>query len=357
MTNLYAYFGSFGTDFTLDVPGHTFYQIGLLDSIRKTYGDHKKFSVYSYISEKEPLTCSFPNDLHGNLMRDFSHENIEYLVQNIDDVIDDIKNRKFNKIFLKARFRNLSSLSKKLKDTSNFERILETIISSGFPTDHVYIIDTDLSLPQSFIDFSKKHGIHIVIPSIDFPGISIEMAAHFIDLNFKEKFKEGANASSNVMFYGNIDSGNYKKGHEKSKILQDVLDSTGSIKTLTGNSASLSIVAKITPEIQSKFTGNTLIKRNERLLAWNEFISSNICLNVTKDKYNEIGFIPARLYEAIIFGAIPVSYKFDWIEPGLSFENVHEYSEILKFLMDLSPEDLGQLYRKVALKIAMTGNK
>jgi len=352
MNNLYAYFGSFGTNFKLDVPGHTFYQIGLLDSIRRMYGDGQKFEVFSYISDVEPLTCDFPTDNHGKLMFEFAEQNIDALVQDLNQVLDYIKAKKYNKIFLKARFRNLSSLSKGLTDTWKFEEIIKTIIDSKFPTQNAYIVDTDLSLPASFKSFAEDHGIKIIVPSIDFPGISEEFASSFIELNLKEKFKGGL--SSNVIFYGNVDANNYKAGHEKSQILKDVLFETERVKTFTGKSPKLSIVAKITPELREDFEeSNThLIERGNRLVAWDTFKNSNVCLNVTKNKYNQYRFIPARIYEAVIFGAIPVSYNFSWLEPGLSFESEFQYSEVLKFLMDLSTEEQGDLYKKIALKVA-----
>lgn len=349
-TNLYAYFGSFGTHSTLDIPGHSFYQIGLLSAISKSYDGLFKFTLFSYLEDIEQFSCTFPKDEYGELMTSHALGLISSVERSLENVLKNIKSRSYHKIFLKARFRNLSTLTKKYKDTLVFERILKEILDTDFPRDRVFIVDTDLSLPIPFKQFLVSNEIKWIIPSIDFPGISADFASSFIDLNLKGKFS-AESSNTGVMFYGNIDASNYKQGHAKSDILIPILKQTQDIKTMSGHSPHLTIVAKVTPEIAEDITDTLFIRRNDRESAWSEFIKANICLNITKNLYDEVRFIPARLYESIIFGCIPVSYKFDWLDSAMSFNNVEEYSEIIKFIMEISPSEQGKLYSKLANKI------
>ena len=62
-------------------------------------------------------------------------------------------------------------------------------------------------------------------------------------------------------------------------------------------------------------------------------------INITKDVYNEEGFIPARVYEAMIFGMIPVSYGFDFLSKTFSFIDLVQLKEIIYYLDECSPAD------------------
>ena len=50
-------------------------------------------------------------------------------------------------------------------------KIIKKAINSGYGKDRIIILDTDLSLSENFV---KEYGawVTILIPSIDFPGIS-----------------------------------------------------------------------------------------------------------------------------------------------------------------------------------------
>ena len=68
-------------------------------------------------------------------------------------------------------------------------------------------------------------------------------------------------------------------------------------------------------------------------------------LNITKEKYNEVKFIPARIYEAMIFGMIPVSYKFNFLCPAFSFETIEDLSEIYEYFYECDAAGLEQAYK------------
>ena len=68
-------------------------------------------------------------------------------------------------------------------------------------------------------------------------------------------------------------------------------------------------------------------------------------VNITKEKYNDRKFIPARIFEAIIFGMIPISYKFNFLCPAFSFNNLEDLSEIYIYLSECDDAGLDQAYK------------
>jgi hypothetical protein len=68
-------------------------------------------------------------------------------------------------------------------------------------------------------------------------------------------------------------------------------------------------------------------------------------VNVTKEKYNDRRFIPARIFEAMIFGMIPVSYKFDFMCPAFSFDTLEDLFEIYTYLGECDESGLEQAYK------------
>ena len=68
-------------------------------------------------------------------------------------------------------------------------------------------------------------------------------------------------------------------------------------------------------------------------------------LNVTKDKYSDEKFIPARIYEAIIFGLVPVSYKFEFMSNAFSFNDLYDLEEIYFYFKECSHQEMLTNYR------------
>jgi len=152
-----------------------------------------------------------------------------------------------------------------------------------------------------------------------------------------------AGDKSNVsVFYGNIDTSSYKVGNEKNPILLEVLDET------LVNLSNLIVIGKTDASYQSDpllHNHNVItIPRSNRSEIWNTLICSKIMINVSKDKYDSAHFIPARIYEALIFGMIPVSYKFEWLCSTFSFNELTDYSEIVKYLTEIDHEDFKKAY-------------
>ena len=139
--SLYAYFGELGI-FDTNIPGHTFYQIGLMDALSEKFGTDQ-FDFLNYISDKYTsgsIDPEFPAGELGDLMTRYSRKLINNYQISYPEVIEKIMNKEYDKLFLKARFRNLSTLQKKLKDAKIFEDIITTALSVGYSPENIVII-------------------------------------------------------------------------------------------------------------------------------------------------------------------------------------------------------------------------
>ncbi len=123
---LYAYFGELGI-FAENVPGHSFYQLGLMHSLAKKYGINR-FDFLNYLDPIDRLTISgvkyspiYPSDALGEVFRNYSDLLIDEYRIFIKNALTKIRDGEYSKLFLKARFRNLSTLEKKLDDARQFE--------------------------------------------------------------------------------------------------------------------------------------------------------------------------------------------------------------------------------------------
>ena len=345
MKALYSYFGLIDLH-DIDSPGHSLYQLGLLDSIRQTFY-HEKFDFYCYYPEDVVKSASchdFPSTELGNLFRKYKNDMINEFHFSIDEVIKKIMDREYSALYLKARFRNLSTLAKKWKDAHEFELIICAAIEAGYKKESIVILDTDLSLSEKFIS-TYQDKITILVPSIDFPGISDQFLNECVAINLANP-----KISLNTVFYGNLDTSNYKSGNEKSSILAESLTLASAYHNSLGSQSNLTIICK-----SADFKKSTLtdlfpniqnVERHDRLEIWHTLENSGaIMLNVTKQKYDDVKFIPARIFEAMIFGLIPVSYQFNWICPSFSFNNTEDLREIYSYLDECSVADLNRAYK------------
>jgi len=346
--SLYAYFGELGI-FDTNIPGHTFYQIGLIDSLAVKF-EVEKFDFFNYISDHytngrvEPA-FPYPNDL-GELMMIYSNKLIDDYQPSYPEVIERIRNREYSKLFLKARFRNLSTLQKKLKDASMFENIIKVALDSGYSPEDIVIIDTDLSLSESFLETISELGLSREIPSITMPG----MSKRFMDACLEIHEKQQETRPTNLIYYGNLVFDNYKEGHSKNPIINDIIQSVDSTEMFDGTQFTMSVAAKKDLSLEnwiSKMDKVSLIARDERISIWEHFEMSLVSINVSKDLYLRERFIPARVYESIIFGVIPVSYK-SGQHPAMTFETVDDFWEICKFLAECSRKDYLKILRQCA---------
>lgn len=343
MNSLYAYFGLVDLH-KVDMPGHSLYQLGLIDSLSETYGD-ERFDFFSYLpedilDENTDTSNSFPSTGLGAVFNKYYQRLISdnYCVD-LTHVLNTIAKKEYKKLYLKARFRNLSTLAKKWKDTLAFEKIIIAAIAAGYKADEIIILDTDLSLPAKFV---KKYQSELtfLIPSIDFKGISNRFLDDCLAVHNEDYLK-----NTSTVFYGNIDTSNYKAGNGKSEILSECI--TALREEYMNNEVddeTLILIHKRNSEMLLH-PATTHIYRNDRYEIWDALRISSIMLNVTKDKYNTRKFIPARIYEALIFGMVPVSYTFEWLSETFSFDNIEDLLEIVKYLRDLdSSEDIKSAY-------------
>ncbi|CAB4159344.1 hypothetical protein UFOVP699_92 [uncultured Caudovirales phage] len=344
MKSLYAYYGLIDIH-DIDSPGHSLYQIGLIDSISETFGE-EKFDFYSYYPEEEIKSANlkgFPDTELGWLFGKYRKSLLDNPIHNIDELLQKISAKEYKRLYLKARFRNLSALSKKWKDAREFEQIIETAFRAGYSKKDIIILDTDLSLSEKVKEKLGKVAT-FMIPSIDFPGVSNRFLKECQSIH-STKWEKTKTIGS--VFYGNIDTSKYKKGNNKSDALLNIVKWINSYHNIVGTENPFYVVCKKN-DFTDNFSGsdkNTFhINRNHRELIWGALESSSIMINVTKEKYNEKKFIPARIYEAMIFGMIPVSYKFDFLCPAFSFEKIEDLIEIYKYLFEIEPDEIHQAY-------------
>jgi len=337
---LYAYFGEIGL-FTDDIPGHSFYQVGLLDAISEHFGI-EKFDFYNYLeiqSDEPNASPQFLDDPISRITKSFANVLIDQYRISYDTVLANISGKMYSKLFLKARFRNLSTLAKKIRDAHRFEEIIQLALSKGFEPANIIVLDTDLSMSGSFRDSLARAGVQIMIPSIDFPGIG----QNYLDacmVNHKTTLKK---RSQSLIYYGNVDFTNYKKGHEKNPIIFDIIKQSVCQVMFDQTKFHMILAAKDSPKIQELLSSTKLstiefVPRTDRAAIWKALTSSLVSINVSKDLYLEKGFTPARVYESIIAGAIPVSYKKGQME-AMTFETYQDFYEIAKFLAECTPEE------------------
>lgn len=340
MKSLYAYFGLLDLH-DIDSPGHSLYQIGLVDSLRESFGE-EKFDFYSYYPEeviKSADLSSFPETELGKLFFQYRTQLFDQPIHNIGKVIEEIAEKKYSKLYLKARFRNLSTLSKKWKDARDFDRIIECAIEAGYLKNEIIILDTDLSLSDKFIEQTKDF-VTILIPSIDFPGISNMFLVDCVKLNLSQS-KKGVSS----VFYGNIDTSKYKSGNSKSEILEDALSWISRHHWSHDEDFHLICKRNDFDSLSNKLSSTHHVDRKNRVKIWETLESSRIMVNITKEKYNDRRFIPARIFEAMIFGMIPVSYKFDFMCPAFSFDTLEDLFEIYTYLGECDESGLEQAYK------------
>ena len=340
MKSLYAYFGLLDLH-QIDSPGHSLYQIGLVDSLRESFGE-EKFDFYSYYPEeiiKSSNNKGFPNTELGKLFHRYRTELFDQPINEIDEVLRLISQKAYSKLYLKARFRNLSTLSKKWKDARDFDRIIQCALDAGYSKTEIIILDTDLSLSEKFTEQTKDF-VTILIPSIDFPGISNMFLVDCVNLNLS-KNKKGISS----VFYGNIDTSKYKSGNSKSEILPKALEWIGRNHWSKDEDFYLICKKNDFDSLLNNRSTTHHVDRKDRITIWETLESSRIMVNITKEKYNDRHFIPARIFEAMIFGMIPISYKFEFLCAAFSFENIEDLLEIYVYLSECDDTDLEQAYK------------
>ncbi len=149
-----------------------------------------------------------------------------------------------------------------------------------------------------------------------------------------------------MTYYGNLSFENYKAGHSKDPIIRDIVDTIESVKKFNGDQFTLTVAAKVTHELENWIAPkmNVVISpRQDRSEIWNSLLHSLVSINVSKNLYLEKGFTPARVYESLMLGVIPVSYKDPRLHPAMSFETVDEFFEICKFLSECSADDYNKI--------------
>jgi hypothetical protein len=343
---LYAYFGELGY-FNNNIPGHSFYQVGLLDALAEKY-QFENFDFYNYLDiESVPDSRpKFPDGIYGQIFTTHTDRLIDKYRMTYSEVLKNISNKVYQKLFLKARFRNLSTLEKKITDAYRFETIIQYALSNGYAPEDIIIVDTDMSLSPQFLERIFKLKIPVIVPSIDVPGIGQKFLASCMEVNQKGATKKGLN----IIYYGNLSFENYKQGHYKNPIINEIIERTNDVFMFDQSTFKMTVAAKETPYLKDwieKMPRVELVPRSNREAIWAMLQSSLVSVNVSKDLYIEKNFTPARVYESIIAGVIPVSYKKSH-HPAMAFETTDEFFEICKFLAECSPADYFKILSQIA---------
>lgn len=342
---LYAYFGNLGI-FSEDIPGHSFYQIGLLDAIREREGDDCKFDFYSYLPVPEPQKEIFPADEIGKLNDQYMQAMIAEYRLSFQSAIENIRMGRYSAVYLKARFRNLSTLAKGFNDAHQFEQFIQE--AAGVPDLKVYVLDTDLSLPDEFLEAAVEYGVKRIVPSIDMPGIGSSFLKSVMEIHANGLSKH----RNQVMYYGNLDFKNYKAGHAKNPIIFDLINRLHEHRKFNKDGFSVIHAGKPTESINVSQS----IHRKDRGAIWQEFRNSIASINVSKDLYVEKGFLPARVYEAIMFGTVTVSFSDKSIHPSFGFDTVDQAIEQLTYLSEIQADDYLKVLESQAQAILLRGN-
>lgn len=369
---LYGYFG-YITPYTADIPGHFLYQPFLIDESCSLLanGEEYKVDLYSYFKDPtiENSPCSEFNYFLPSVNKILNKWAVSRLNPNngcyyhsLRSVLEKIRNREYDEVILKARFRNLSTHTKKLFDTKKFEDIAEIALARNIP---VTIIDTDLSMPEEFVyrfinkqDLVRVIGlgdVTIAYPNIDrskiissipLYGISIDKLKQ-IYMSFKDNNEEIVNKDrrKNLIYYGNIAFANYKKNHTKNReVLEYLLKLREErfFKDIAGY-----IIGKV--EDSDYLVGYNNIKRYSRLQIADIHKRSRISVNISKMLYEKSDFTPARITESWIYGILPLSYSSGNYQNDRTvlFKNYYEFVENIRlYLVDSNIEDYYNMFMK-----------
>jgi hypothetical protein len=232
-------------------------------------------------------------------------------------------------------------------DASRFETIIQTAIKAGYKSHEIIILDTDLSLSEDFLQKAKELGLTIETPSVTMRACSKRFLKSCLDVHIAESWKR----PDHLTYYGNLSFENYKAGHSKDPIIRDIIDTVDRIEKFSGDKFTITVAAKVTQELEDWIAPKmqvVITPRQERSEIWNSLLHSLASINVSKNLYLDKGFTPARVYESLMLGVIPVSYRDPRLHPAMSFETVEEFFEICKFLSECSAED----YNKILVQMA-----
>jgi len=323
---LYAYFGLLGSN-GVDVPGHVFYQLPLLYTLKKQY-NIDSFDFYSYLPvyEKQQYKTYYPFEPNGMDNYIFNLVINNYNIS-LYEVIQNLKNKKYDIVFLKARFLNESTLRKKWHDELKFKFLFSLSKSLGIKT---VVIDTDLSLPSEF--YAQNSSDIITINSLN---------KNMYELSYM--LYKNIPMNNDFLYYGNVYA-NVNKTQSKDKYMIEFFNSA----PLTFINSKFIIVGKC----EVPFKRVKIINRTNRKLLYQLMKYSKFQINISKKLYIEKKFIPARVFESLLFYKIPISYNFDFIAPQFSFHNLLELSEIVEYINSLSPNDYFQTWKSIVDKVS-----
>lgn len=343
---LYAYFGQLGL-FEDNIPGHTFYQLGLMDELLQVHEiEGFDFLNYADADEQQVGRPVFPRDRIGEVFDTYCESLIIDYRPQFSTVLERIKKREYSKLFLKARFRNLSTLEKKLKDAARFEELINVALAAGYEPADIIILDTDLSLSPDFLETAKRMGLRREIPSVTMRACSKRFIEHCLALHKEVEYKR----QNHLTYYGNLSFENYKEGHSKDPIIRTIIDQMDSVQKFNGEKFTMTVAAKSTPALEDWINQKSQVRlcpRQNRDEIWDSLLHSLVSVNVSKNIYIKEGFKPARVYESLMLGVIPVSYKDPSLHPAMSFETVDEFFEICKFLSECSHEDYQKILNQI----------
>lgn len=292
MKALYCYFGRFG-DHNLDIPGHPLYQLFLLNSLAQKF-NIDKFSVYYYDKPK-----SFTNEF--SILRDYRKHLHSKLIEYDDISFADALTDKYDIVFLKYRFRNLSRLLAKSYDRLKFEKLFQT------HGEKVYIIDTDAEVKERcphVVSFFLKDWAYPSNDIIKLIPVLEEDIANVVDVQDK---------TYQLTFIGNE--------YFKVDIAQKF--------------AELAARTNVDLVVQGKWKFHPFLKailpRTERVAGYNNLKFSDCSVQISKKIYLDFDFMSPRIFESWLLGTLIFSQN-SFMGAFSKFDGMIDLAEKIKLL-------------------------
>lgn len=324
---LYGYFGSL-IEHNEDIPGHPLYQLNLLD----TLGERLNITELDVMHYNSRIT-SFPvvlpesrTELHRGLV------SREFYPREFAEVCRNIRDRKYDFILLKHRFRNLSRLRDQHGlDVAIYEKLLVQALSKNI---QVYILDTDLSIEESF--FSEFKNVGIISYCLDHHPQRQDMylipTSEIIFSQAQESFM--LKKSLSVFEF---DGNNYFKDPRLAQYLKRLRGFDGILLhgKYWGKDEHRQVdgVKCFNIGALNKFISVQVFDRRVSTYfleqTWN---TARVTVNLTKPLYEKCNFVAPRIVEAFMMGIFPLvpdGYKF--MHPDLRFSSYYEFEQKARF--------------------------
>jgi len=317
MKALYCYFGRF-TDHCADIPGHPLYQLFFLKSLKKKFSIDS-FDVFYYDHDIYDYSVS-----NYSILKDYRRNIESELIRKNDISLQEVLDTKYDVVFLKYRFRNLSRLKDRCLDRYYFEMIYNNKKNVS------WIIDSDDMIQEPYENiityFWNKHSYHTETKNIK-KVIPVQYDDIITAINIIKDENNGflLKDKNKLTFIGNE---YFKVGLHDLFIDIHSLDEKLNI-IVQGKWNKYQYISKIIPRIERKL-GYLALK-------------NSICsIQKSKESYLVDNFLSPRIFESWLLGTLIFSEN-SFMPKFSSFKTSIELSEKIKFLNEIDNETYSNL--------------